>query len=928
MPGWATVRPQLPPVSFPMKRLFFSATLVAAVILLSACGKSGDSAKTQTAAAPVLPAPAAITKPSETIPLGLLPRDVIPLHYALTLTIDPKKENFTGHTEIDVNFVNSRKTLFIDGLDLHVTNAEVRFASGKIVKAAYAQVDPTGVAYLNFGETIPAGNATLIFDYDAPYNQSLAGLYKVVDRGDDYAFTQFENTDARRAFPGFDEPGFKTPFDVTVIAPQDDKVISNTPVTNDSSAGNGMMRWVFEQTKPLPTYLIALAIGPLDIVDGGDIPANQYRDHPIHLRGITARGMGPKLQYALSLTPSIVTALENYYGVPYAYQKLDILAVPDFAAGAMENAGAVTFREQLLLMDDNAPLEQRRSSLSVQAHELAHQWFGDLVTPHWWDDIWLNESFATWMSSKISNTVKPDEEFGRERLNSTQTVMRLDELPSARQIHNPVNNQDDIDNAFDDITYSKGAAVLAMFESYVGPDEWQKGIHAYLTKFAFKNATAQDFITTVATATNHPEIVDAFNNFIDQSGIPLLSGKPQCAATGASATYTQSPYASIGITMAAHQWKVPMCLTADGNRSCQLVTPPSTQVLLGAKCPATVFPNAEGAGYYRFALDEAGWSAMTAAIPRLDPADQSTLFHNVDAAMRGGYGTAADYFSAIETLAPVAQWDLLEKGFDIPDSLRDLRVTGVIATADIPAVQAMVRKSFGPRLVALGLMDKPDEAPATTLMRQYLVQLLVEEGNDPALIAQLTKAAQIYLASGGKDFNGVAPELLQEALRAGVMSQGAPFAQGVLAALQKSTDEYFVQSAIYAVAGSTDDATLNKLLDMSLTPAIRIGDIRYVFRYMQAESQGRPVAWAWFKANYAGILKRVSAGGMSSLPDIQSFGCDAASKADLDAFFGPKTAILAGTPRTLKENDDRINRCMAFKAAKAAEISAALKALK
>ncbi|HEY5338701.1 MAG TPA: M1 family metallopeptidase, partial [Rhizomicrobium sp.] len=509
-----------------MFRSIASAALLAALTLLSACGQKDQPAKAP--AAPVVAAPEVITKPSEPVPQAMLPRDATPLHYALTLTIDPKKDRFSGHAEIDVKFANARKTLFIDGLDLHVTNAEAKFANGKIVKAAYAQVDPTGVAYLNFGETIPEGNVTLIFDYDAPYDQSLAGLYKVVDRGDNYAFTQFENTDARRAFPGFDEPGFKTPFDVTVIAPQDDKVIGNTPVTHDSSAGGGMTRWVFEQTKPLPTYLIALAIGPLDIVDGGDIPANQYRDHPIHLRGITARGMGPKLQYALSLTPSIVTALENYYGVPYAYQKLDILAVPDFAAGAMENAGAVTFREQLLLMDENAPLEQKRSSLDVQAHELAHQWFGDLVTPHWWDDIWLNESFATWMENKISNTVKPDQEFGRETLNSSEAVMRLDELPSARQIHNPVNNQDDIDNAFDDITYSKGAAVLAMFESYVGPEEWQKGIHAYLTKFAFQNATAQDFITTIATTTNHPEIVDAFNNFIDQSGIPLLNGKPQC----------------------------------------------------------------------------------------------------------------------------------------------------------------------------------------------------------------------------------------------------------------------------------------------------------------------------------------------------------------------------------------------------------------
>jgi len=906
-----------------MSRHILSVALLSALTLLSSCGKNDQKKETQTAATE---APKPITKPDEQVPLGPLPRAATPNHYAITVTVDPKKDRFSGHTEIDVTFNTARKTLFIDGNELNVKNAFALLPSGKKVQIAYAQVDPSGVAYLNFGEKIPAGKAKLVFDYDAPFNPSLAGLYKVVTKaGDAYAFTQFENIDARRMFPSFDEPGYKTPFDVTVIAPVDDKVIANTPVVTDSGVGNGMMKWTFEQTKPLSTYLIALAIGPLDIVDGGDIPANQYRDHPVHLRGVTAKGMGPKLKYALSLTPSIVEHLEAYYGVSYPYQKLDVLAVPDFAAGAMENAGAVTFREQLLLMDDNAPLEQKRSSLSVQAHELAHQWFGDLVTPKWWDDIWLNESFATWMSSKISDQVKPDEEFGRARLASTQDVMRLDELPSARQIHNPVNNPDDIDNAFDDITYSKGAAVLAMFESYVGPADWQKGIHAYLEKFAFKNASAQDFIGTIAAATNHPEIVDAFNSFINQPGIPLLKAELACAPGTPGVGVTQTPYTSVGITPVSHDWKVPMCLTADGARSCQIVTPPTTQVTLGDKCPALIFPNAEGAGYYRFSEDAAGWSKLLASATSLDAADQYTLFRNTDAAMRGGYGSAADYFGLMHTLAPVAQWDLVAA---MDRSLHDLRVTGVIAAGDVAKTQAFVRANFGVRLAPLGLAAKPGEAPANALARQYLVQLLVEEGHDPALIAQLTKAAHVYLSSGGKDLDGIAPELRILAMRAGVMAEGAPFASAEFDALQKSDDEYFIQSVIYALAGSQDDSTLRKLLDMTLTPDIRIGDVRYVFRYLQDEPKGRDVAWAWFKANYNGVLKRLSTYGLSSAPGILENACDASSKADLTAFFGPKTSQLTGTPRTLKENQDRIDRCVALKQAKGAEISGAIKAAK
>jgi len=911
-----------------MQRSVSAVAVLALALALTACGKSDQKQTAQTAPAPVV---TPVPDPGP-VPLGQLPRDAWPTHYRLAFTIDPTKDGFSGHAEIDVKFAKKLRTLYIHGLDIKMKSAVLRLGKGESVAVQYKEVDKSGVVLLTFARDVPACAGTLVFDYDAPYDQSLAGLYKVVSRGDAYAFTQFESTDARRAFPGFDEPGFKAPFDVTVIAPASDKVIANTPVAGDTGAGNGMMRWTFQTTKPLPTYLVALAVGPLDIVDMGDIPPNQYRDHPLHLRGIAARGMGPKLQYALSLTPQVINALEAYYGIGYPFQKIDILAVPDFSAGAMENAGAVTFREQLLLMDANAPMDQKRSALDVQSHELAHQWFGDYVTPVWWDNIWLNESFATWMEGKISNTVRPDEEFARESLRNGLGVMRLDELPSARQIHNPVNNGDDIDNAFDDITYSKGDAVLAMFESYVGPDAWQKGIHAYLTKYAYSNATAQDFITTIATTTGHPEIVDAFNNFIDQPGIPLLTTTLSCGASGANANVTEAPYTPVGIPASNRQWKVPMCLSADLNRACQLVTPPSTQVLLGTVCPKNVFPNAEGAGYYRFAMDEKGWGALIAAAPTLDPADQLTLFHNLNAALRGGTATAGDFFAVIHALAPIAQWDVVgsdqRSSFNVTDALHDLRVTGVLTAADMPAYQAFIRRNFAPRLASLGLAAKPGEPVADVLMREALVQLLVEEGRDPALTAQLTKAAHVYLASGGKDTGGIAPELVQEAMRAGVISEGAPFSDQLLAALQKSDDEYFVSRAIYALAGAQDEASLNKLLALSLTPTIRTGDIRYVWRYMSAEDRGHAVLWSWFKANIDAVEKRVSSQGLSGAPDILKFGCDAATKSDLDAFFGPRTGQLEGTPRTLKENDDRIDRCIAFKTAKGVEIEAALKTAK
>ncbi len=902
-----------------MTRVLASMACLVLALALAACGKSDQAQKPandQTAWTKA-------AKEAGPVPMALLSRVATPTHYRLGFVIDPTKDRFSGHDEIDVKFAAPRRAIYLDGLDLNVHRVVVRLASGQTIEARYAQVDVSGIARLLFAAPV-TGMATLIFDYDAPFDQSLAGLYKVMDGGDAYAFTQFESTDARRAFPSFDEPGFKTPFDVTVSAPLTDKVIANTPVTYDSFAGNGLTKTVFQTTRPLPTYLIALAVGPLDIVDGGDIAPNPnaHRTQPIHLRGITAKGKGNRIRFALSLTPKIVTDLENYFGIAYPFQKLDILAVPDFAAGAMENAGAITFRERLLLLDANASLDQKRSTVSVQAHELTHQWFGDLVTPHWWDDIWLNESFATWMASKASAAVEPDWSFDRDRLDSALRIMDVDELAAAREIHQPVNGPGDIENSFDGITYDKGAAVLAMFENYLGTDVFRGGIHAYLTHFASGNATAQDFVNTIAQSTNHPEIVAAFDSFIDQPGIPDLQVNAQCSAGSASAGVAQSMYVPLGRQAPQRSWKVPMCLaTPAAPKTCQLIGEGSATIALGSVCPAYVFPNAEGTGYYRFAPDAKGSAALIQAAPTLDPADQLTLFANVNAALHAGQEPAADLFSTIAAVAPIAQWDLVAS---IREALHALR-QNIFTGEDQASYQAFVRAHFGPRLAAIGYSPAPNEAAAVTLSRPRLAQLLVEEGRDPATIAALASAANAYLAAPGAN-GGLAPDLLQEAMRAGILSGDAGFGDKLIAAFMQSHDEYFRASAIYAMAGSEDPAFLNKAL--ALTGQMRTGELRYVYQDMQAEPVGRVQLWSWLKSNFAVLEKRMSPAGMSRGPGILSGACDAEERADLDAFFRPKLAQLPGAVRPLALAVQQIDRCIALKAARGPEVEAAIKSVK
>jgi alanyl aminopeptidase len=400
-----------------------------------------------------------------------------------------------------------------------------------------------------------------------------------------------------------------------------------------------------------------------------------------------------------------------------------------------------------------------------------------------------------------------------------------------------------------------------------------------------------------------------------------------CANGSATAHVREATYRPIGIRMPEGHWHVPMCIEADGRRTCALAGLSPAQISLGGKCPANIFPNASGAGYYRFALPNPKWQALLQNGATLSADEQLTLFHNVNAGLRAGQLSAAGFYGLIETIAPAGGWELLYSDhrdtFDLTDALHDLRVTGVLSQQALSEQQAFVRKHFGPRLEKLGLAAKPGEPAADTMLRAQLAQLLVEEGHDPAVITALSSAAKAYLASGGKD-TSLPPELLQEAMRAAVMRDGPAFGDQLIAALQKSDDEYFIQSAIYALAGTQDEATLNKLLALSLTPKIRTGDYRYVQRYFAQEPAAKQALWAWFKANFGALEKRLSRYGMGGTPDIQRFGCDATDKAELRSFLGPRAAQLVGMPRMLKENEERIDRCIAFKAAKAAEIDAAL----
>src|SRR4051812_3585156 len=430
---------------------------------------------TWVAALCLLPAPALAQR---------LPAGVSPSHYTLWFAPDLANRTFRGRETIDIQIAAATRAITLNAAEI-VFNSVTVTAAGRGQNARVTLDDKAETATLTVPQPIPAGAASIAITYTGVLNDKLRGFYISNANNRSYAVTQMEATDARRAFPSFDEPAYKATFDISVTIDAGDTVISNGRQTSDTPGPEPRKHTVaFSTTPKMSTYLVAMLVGDFVCREGKtqDIPIRVCSTpDKLHLTG-----------FALEAAEQQVAFYNRFFGIRYPFGKLDIIGVPDFAAGAMENTGAITFREQYLLADpDHASLKTLKDVAAVTAHEIAHQWFGDLVTMKWWDDIWLNEGFATWMANKPLGEWKPEWHVELDDAGETQQALRLDVLRSTRAIRTKAETPDEINELFDAIAYEKTGAVLRMVETYVGREPMRAGITAYLRKYSFNNATGE-----------------------------------------------------------------------------------------------------------------------------------------------------------------------------------------------------------------------------------------------------------------------------------------------------------------------------------------------------------------------------------------------------------------------------------------------------
>ena len=687
-------------------------------------------------------------------PTGKLPQDATPVSYALTFKIDPRDDHFSGQTQIRIKLAKATDHVWLHGLDLTVNRVAITDATGKSHTGTYTAAQD-GVAKVAFDGQLAAQEIQLTVDYTAPFNEKLEGLYKVKVDNDAYAMTQMEAISARNAFPGFDEPRFKTPFDITLTVPKNDAVMANTLPKNEQASSDGKWKTItYTTTKPLPTYLVAFAVGPWDVVDAAPIPPNAVRKNAVPLRGIGPRGTGTQLKWILEQAPGIVKYFEEYTNIAYPWDKLDLLGAPDFSAGAMENAGLITFRDALLRIDEHSPADAYRSAFNVTSHEVAHQWFGDLVTVPWWDDIWLNESFATWAQGKETVALKPEYHGDLARLSATRGAMGSDSLLSARKIRQPIADHGDIENAFDGITYEKGAAVLRMFEEWLGEDNFRAAMREYLKRHSFGSGSSNDLIATIADVSKKGEtLAKAMRSFLDQPGLPLVHTELSCADGKATLAMSQARYLPFGV-MAANEstWGVPVCARfgrgGASTTQCFLLDQSKQSFPVEGGCADWYLPNANASGYYRFAMNEKEFAALGKTVGTLQADEQVIYADAIASAFRRGEASPAQVLEALPVLAKSDQPEV---------------VTSLIGTVEwlhlhlankttMPVLDAYVTHIYGPLLQAVCYRKKAGESSSTTQLREDLAEFLALEIRDPVTRKALSEQgrAALGLDGGGK----------------------------------------------------------------------------------------------------------------------------------------------------------------------------------
>ena len=837
----------------------------------------------------------------------VLPETARPSKYRIKLQPDLKNFTFDGEQSVDLLILEATSTIVLNSIDLEISNTTLH-ANGTTLTSKSVTIDKDAeTATLDFGETIQPGDARLEMVFTGELNDKLMGFYRSEYTSQDgetryLATTQFEPTDARRAFPCWDEPAKKATFEVTLVFSDEYQAVSNTPVVEEAVPGPGLKSVRFAETPIMSTYLLVFIVGNLTSIEeraAGGTTVGVW----------TTPGKEDQASFALDTSVKLLSYFNEYFGIPYPLPKLDHIAIPDFAAGAMENWGAVTYRETALLVDpDNSSAGTRQRVAEVIAHEMAHMWFGDLVTMEWWDDLWLNESFASWMGNKAVDWLFPEWEMWTQFVNmDTNRALSLDGLKNSHPIEQAVKNPAEVSQLFDAISYSKGASVIRMLENFLGEESFRKGLNRYLSSHMYDNARTEDLWSALETESGRP-VTAIMDSWVKQMGYPVLQVESDRTGGQTTLSVTQERFVYDRLLGDGgpdsdsdnEVWRVPVSASQGSEESAVTVMDGrQTQIDVPGSGDGWVKLNPLQTGFFRVNYSTEDWQRLVPAIESLElhATDRLGVQNDAYALSRAGLLPVTQFLSlaqAYKNEGDASVWS------DLASNLRDIEQL-ISDEAIHPAYQGFAREIFGPAARKIGWEPKSGEGHLDALLRSTV---LSQAGSyhDPDVTAQASERFQKYL----QDRETLAPNL-----------------RGVVFALAAQSGGKDVYDQIWGLEGETDLAEekirllmsltrfqrpelLNSTLADSLSAKVRSQDSITLVAGVAANPKGRDLAWEFVKDNWAEFDRRYGGGGfgLMRLVSICSHFNSQEKADEVDSFFAEHPAPAA--ERTIRQALERV----------------------
>ncbi len=818
---------------------------------------------------------------------------VVPIFESITLELDPSRLEYAGSVKIELEVREATDQFRFHAEDIQLSAVSMT-RGGKEIPI---DVHPFGSSQIEIQvqDPLESGSIELAIEFSTTFDPRANSLYRMEADGLWYAFTQFESIEARKAFPCWDEPIFKIPYRVTLVVPEGNLAIANTPIESTTN-GEGWKRIRFRDTPPLPSYLLAFAVGPFDTVPipGMSIPG----------RVVTIKGRSHLAGEAVKTTPPILAAIEEYFDQKYPFEKLDLIAVPEFWYGGMENPGAVTYAERILLLDPNSTgSEQRRSLASVTAHELAHMWFGDLVTMAWWDDIWLNESFASWMASKIGHEVFPEYRLDVSQVRKVQRAMITDARPSTHAIRRPIEDIANLLQSADILAYSKGESILTMFERYLGPETFRRAVIDYIESNEWGNATAEDLWTSLSRESGK-DLFPAMTTFLDQAGVPLvkveLSGKDRLRVR-------QSRFGNYGVPIPEEKvWKIPVLLKFADERGIHLrnvfLETGEQIVELDAEGNIEwVLPNAGMHGYFRWSVPPRMLDRLVGgASDYLDARERVGLIGELSAMLDAAVIGGDDYLRYLNSFADDPDPQVIGTLLGALEKVREAFVTG--SNEEIFALY--VQRTLGPALKLVGMVSVGWEDEEITRFRPDLLDWLGDEGRDRRVLEYADSLARAYMA----DPASIDPSLKMIVLDLAAINGNRELFDRFREHFETAKDPTERALYLYALGQFRDPALVEEALAYMLEGPVRPMEI---FRITRAIGNMRAYddrLFEWMTDHYDAIVSRVPVEFAAMLPYLAG-GCSEERLKRAEEFFSDPANQVPGTMHQLEKITDQVNNC-------------------